>query len=89
MLGYRNSHNYPFQTFANYNVNLGNTTPVGAYESGVSPYGAYDMTGNVEEWVADGAVRIGVGKFNSPEDIDRAAEMMGAALRAEPVKRIA
>ena len=43
----------------------------------------------VEEWVADGAVRIGVGKFNSPEDIDRAAEMMGAALRAEPVKRIA
>ncbi|MBL0347102.1 formylglycine-generating enzyme family protein [Candidatus Villigracilis affinis] len=41
------------QTFANYNVNLGNTTPVGAYESGVSPYGAYDMTGNVEEWVAD------------------------------------
>lgn len=43
----------------------------------------------VEEWIAEGAVRIGVGKFNTPEDIDRAAEMIGAALRAEPIRRIA
>ena len=27
--------------------------PVGSYEVGRSPYGAYDMTGNVAEWVAD------------------------------------
>ena len=26
---------------------------VGSYERGKSPYGAYDMTGNVSEWVAD------------------------------------
>lgn len=27
--------------------------PVGIYEAGKSPYGAYDMSGNVWEWVAD------------------------------------
>jgi formylglycine-generating enzyme required for sulfatase activity len=29
------------------------TVPVGSYEGGKSPYGAYDMAGNVNEWVAD------------------------------------
>ncbi|MEO8448839.1 MAG: SUMF1/EgtB/PvdO family nonheme iron enzyme [Gemmatimonadota bacterium] len=28
------------------------TTPVGAYPFGISPYGAYDMAGNVKEWTA-------------------------------------
>jgi formylglycine-generating enzyme required for sulfatase activity len=29
------------------------TAPVGSYEAGESPYGGYDMAGNVWEWVAD------------------------------------
>jgi len=32
----------------------GDTAPVGSYEAGKSPYGVYDLAGNVWEWVADG-----------------------------------
>jgi len=38
-------------TFANYNGS--DTQKVGSYPKGASPYGAYDMAGNVLEWVAD------------------------------------
>jgi formylglycine-generating enzyme required for sulfatase activity len=31
----------------------GGTSKVGSYESGKSPYGVYDLAGNVWEWVAD------------------------------------
>jgi formylglycine-generating enzyme required for sulfatase activity len=41
------------ETRANYDRNVASTTPVGSYPSGVSPYGAHDMSGNVWEWVSD------------------------------------
>ena len=40
-------------SYANYNSKIGDTTAVGSYEKGASFYGAYDMAGNVWEWVAD------------------------------------
>jgi formylglycine-generating enzyme required for sulfatase activity len=53
-----NQPTYPWgdtlnKAFANYNLNIGDTTAVGSYEDGKSFYGVYDMAGNVYEWVAD------------------------------------
>ena len=39
--------------FANIGACVSGFTAVGSYENGQSPYGAYDMAGNVVEWVAD------------------------------------
>jgi serine/threonine-protein kinase len=43
----------PNDTLLNYNQNVGDTTAVGTYPKGASPYGALDMAGNVWEWVND------------------------------------
>jgi eukaryotic-like serine/threonine-protein kinase len=43
----------PNETLLNFLGNVGDMTEVGSYPNGVSPYGAYDMSGNAWEWVHD------------------------------------
>ncbi len=56
---------------ANYNGAVGNVTDVGAYSGTTSPYGAFDMNGNVFQWNEDlisgafGGLRGGSGITNT------------------------
>jgi formylglycine-generating enzyme required for sulfatase activity len=43
----------PNNDLLNFNNSIGDTTKVGNYPNGASPYGALDMAGNVWEWVND------------------------------------
>ena len=43
----------PNESLLNYNNEVGDTSRVGSYAPGASPFGALDMAGNVWEWVAD------------------------------------
>ena len=42
----------PTDRLCNFNTNRGDTTPVGHYPYGVSPYGLLDVAGNVWEWTS-------------------------------------
>jgi len=42
----------PTTNLLNFDSSIGDTTTVGSYESGQSPYDVYDMAGNVWEWVS-------------------------------------
>lgn len=57
--GSGNTHKFPWGnrsadcSMMNYQWCVGDTTAVGTYPTGASPYGVMDMSGNVYEWVSD------------------------------------
>ncbi|MBL8094619.1 MAG: SUMF1/EgtB/PvdO family nonheme iron enzyme, partial [Anaerolineales bacterium] len=54
----------PDGTRANYGHQVGDSTAVGSYPAGASPYGVLDLAGNVAEWVdeeMDGGYRVSRG----------------------------
>ncbi len=67
---------------ANTSMRAGDTTRVGSYPRGASPYGAMDMAGNVEEWVEDWAQLYPSNSFQL-ENIPKAKIMRGGAFFSE------
>lgn len=43
----------PDPSLSNFGGHVGQTTAVGSYPAGVSPYGCHDLAGNVFEWMED------------------------------------
>jgi serine/threonine protein kinase len=62
-------NNAPSKDLLNFNSDNLDTTRVGSYPSGVSPYGALDMAGNVDEWVSDwyDAAYYAISPQNNPQ----------------------
>lgn len=56
----------PDPNLANFDLSVGDSTAVGSYPSGASPFGVLDMAGNVGEWVQDSFEPYAVNNVTNP-----------------------
>lgn len=68
----------PDKTRCNHGWNVKDTTPVGIYSAGASPYGVLDMAGNVWEWISSrwGGTDWDSPQFGYPYDANDGREQM-------------
>ena len=63
----------------NFNMTVGDTTPVGRYPDGKSPYGLLDMAGNVWEWTSSlWGTDVNKPEFGYPYDATDGRENLSA-----------
>lgn len=60
---------------ANFANNVGETTPVDLYPKGVSPYGCWDMAGNVPEWTRDSYAEDWLARMPDVNPVNEALEL--------------
>lgn len=63
----------PDAKHCNFNRNVGDTTPVGQYPAGASPYGLLDCAGNVWEWTSSQFKAYPYAAGDGREDVNDAA----------------
>jgi formylglycine-generating enzyme required for sulfatase activity len=84
---------WPTPDRANFENSVGRTTPVGLYRDGVSPFGCYDMAGNVNNWVSDwywagfGSFCVELGLLHNPYLHDQLRAHLGVGGITEKVDR--
>ena len=84
---------WPTASIANFDSQIGRTTPVGLFAEGISPYGCHDMAGNVNNWTRDwywpafGWFCVQRSLVHNPELHDELRIHLGASLISEKVDR--
>ncbi len=78
----------PTEKLCNFAMKVGDTTPVGRYPGGASPYGLLDVAGNVWEWTGSlWGKDVSKPEFGYPYDPKDGREDLSAGQRAAHVAR--
>jgi formylglycine-generating enzyme required for sulfatase activity len=86
-------NDWPTSKLANFNMFVDRTTPVGLYPEGKSPYGCFDMAGNVNNWVRDwyvsnvGRLGVDLSLLRDPHVDDQVRQRLGPQAITDKIDR--